>query len=214
MTKSFIYYHNNKEYEVKVTKERRRTITYRYKDGGFVVKATYLTTQKMIKDGLDKYFDRLTQENPHFTGFTNEYVYLLGHKIPLEEEGKINFTDGSSIIYESHEELEKKLRKWFLNYITIRHCHYEKVMGTYENRVKVRKMTSRYGSNVVSHKSITYSLILMHYQSDIIDTVIIHELAHCFEANHGPNFYKIIRKYCPNYKELQKYLKKGVYHHD
>ena len=112
------------------------------------------------------------------------------------------------------QKLEKKLKKWFLKYITYRHREYEKKMKTCMNKVRVRKMFTRYGSNSVGRKSITYSTILMHYSSDVIDSVIVHELAHCFEHNHGPNFYKIVRKYCPNYDDLHTRLKKGVYSND
>ena len=83
-----------------------------------------------------------------------------------------------------------------------------------ENKVRIRKMTTRYGSNSLSNKSITYSTILMHYQVDIIDSVIIHELAHCYVSNHSQEFYKIVYKFCPNYKKLHNNLKKGNYEND
>ncbi len=214
MTSSFVYTKDGVNYAVSLTTKRTRTIRYRYRDGGFVVTAPLLTSKATIIQGLDKFFDRLTKENPHCTGFGDDYVYLLGHKIAIQSEGKINFSDGSSIIYESHEELEKKLKKWFLKYITIRHRQIEKEMKTYENKVRVRKMYTRYGSNSITHKSITYSTILMHYDKAIIDSVIVHELAHCFQSNHGDKFYKIVYKYCPNYKELHKNLRKGNYQND
>ena len=39
-------------------------------------------------------------------------------------------------------------------------------------------MYTRYGSNSIGKKSITYSTILMHYSPDVIDSVIVHEIAH------------------------------------
>ena len=128
MTSSFIYTKDGKNYAVSLTTKRIKTIRYRYRDGGFVVTAPLFTDKKTIIAGLDKFYNRLTKENPHYSGFGDDYVYLLGRKIPLQSEGKINFTDGSSIIYESREELKKKLKKWFLKYITIRHRRYEKEM--------------------------------------------------------------------------------------
>ena len=79
-------------------------------------------------------------------------------------------------------------------------------MGAPHYQVKVRQMKSRYGSNNKSSKAITYSLVLLHYSPEIIDSVIIHELAHCFVYNHGDNFYKVVYKYCPNYDMLRKKL--------
>ena len=214
MVTNFVYTKNNESYPVKLTTKRIKSIRYRYRNGGFEVSAPYLTSKATIIQGIDKYFDRLTKENPHCSGLTEKYVYLLGKKIPLEQEGKINFSDGSSIIYHSQDELEKKLKKWFLKYMSIRHRNYEKIMKTYENKVRVRKMYTRYGSNSIGNKSITYSTILMHYSPSIIDSVIIHELVHCFIQDHSNKFYKLVYKYCPNYNYLHEKLRKGIYEDD
>lgn len=214
MVSSFIYVNGNNSHPVTLTRKRVRSIRYRYRDGGFIVTAPYTVTKATIVQGLDKFYNRLTNQNPHFSGLTDDYVYLLGKKIPLESEGKIKFSDGSFIIYESKEDLEKKLKKWFLNYITFYHRQYEKEMGSYQNKVRVRKMYTRYGSNSIHNKSITYSTILMHYSKDVIASVIVHEIAHCFETGHDEKFYKIVRKYCPNYDYLHNKLRKGIYSDD
>ena len=211
MVTTFNYTKDNKTYLVTLTTKRIHSIRYKYRDGGFVVSAPYLTSRETIIRGLDKFYDRLITENPHHSGSTDDYIYLLGKKISIQSEGKISFSDGSVLIYESKEELEKKLKKWFLKYITYRHKKYEKEMKTYENKVRVRKMYTRYGSNSIRNKSITYSTILMHFTPDVIDSVIVHELAHCFELGHDAKFYKIVRKYCPNYDYLYKKLRKGIY---
>lgn len=214
MVSTFTYVHDDKTYLVTLTTKRVRSIRYRYRDGGFNVTAPYLTSKQTIIKGLDKFYDRLTVENPHCSGQTDEYIYLLGKKIALQSEGKINFSDGSSLIYHNKEELDKKLKKWFLNYITYRHRIYEKKMNSFENKVRVRKMYTRYGSNSIGKKSITYSTILMHYTPDVIDSVIVHEIAHCFETGHDAKFYKIVHKYCPNYDFLHDKLRKGIYTDD
>ena len=214
MTSSFIYTHGDKTYTVYLTKKRIKSIRYRYRDGNFVVSAPYLTSKGTIIKGLDKFYDRLTNENPFHSGIKENYIYLLGKKIPISESGKMRFSDNSELIYKNKEELEKKLRKWFLEYISVRHRRYEKMMKSYENKVRVRKMFTRYGSNSIGKKSITYSSILMHYSPDVIDSVIVHELAHCFISNHSASFYKIVYKYCPNYDELYIRLRKGIYSND
>ena len=214
MVHTFTYTHEGKEFIVTLETKRVKAIRYRYRDGGFYITAPYLTDKSTVVKGLDKFYNRLIDNNPHYSGFKDDYIYLLGHKIPLESEGKIRFSDDTFITYKSKEELEKKLKKWFLKYITYRNRLYEKEMKTVTNTVRVRKMYTRYGSNSMSRHSITYSTILMHYSVDVIDSVIVHELAHCFVPNHGSKFYKIVYKYCPNYKELHDRLTKGVYQND
>ena len=214
MISTFIYTRDGKDYPVTLITKRMRSTRYRYRDGGIIITAPLLTSKNSVIKGLDKFFYRLTKENPFCSGQGEDYIYLLGKKYQASDSGYIPFNDGSKLTYKDRTELEKKLKKWFLKYITSRHRYYERIMKTYINTVRVRKMNTRYGSNSIGKKSITYSTILMHYSSDVIDSVIIHELAHCFVSNHGDNFYKIVYKYCPNYDYLHNRLKKGVYSND
>ena len=43
---------------------------------------------------------------------------------------------------------------------------------------------------------------------DVIDYVVVHELAHITEMNHSPQFWAIVEGVLPDYKELQVRLKK------
>ena len=47
----------------------------------------------------------------------------------------------------------------------------------------------------------------MLYPDDAIDYVVVHELAHIKYKNHGKNFYELIEKYMPDFRERQKLLK-------
>ena len=71
--------------------------------------------------------------------------------------------------------------------------------------------TKSFGSNSSRTHTLSFQINIMHYSEEIIETVVIHELAHEFERNHGKKFYNIVYKYCPRYKELQKKLKKGIH---
>ena len=110
------------------------------------------------------------------------------------------------ISFKDPDELLKKLRKYFLEYMHVRTVLLAERMKAPYYTVKVRQMRSRYGSNNRAKKTITYSLTLLHYSQKIIDSVIIHELAHCFVYDHGDNFYQIVYKYCPEYDVFRKKL--------
>jgi predicted metal-dependent hydrolase len=47
----------------------------------------------------------------------------------------------------------------------------------------------------------------MEYPDAAIDYVIVHELAHIRHKNHGRDFYALVAKYLPDYKERIKLLK-------
>ena len=41
----------------------------------------------------------------------------------------------------------------------------------------------------------------------MIDYVVVHEIAHIKEKNHGKNFWNLVGKYYPNYKSARVYLR-------
>lgn len=54
---------------------------------------------------------------------------------------------------------------------------------------------------------INLSTRLLFAPSDVIDYVIIHELAHLIEFNHSPRFWKIVKSVMSDYKAKEKWLK-------
>ena len=210
MNKEFIYQVDDKDYRVIVTYKRIRNIHFRFDGESFLVSAPRLVSLKQIKSGLDKYAKKLIKRSVKMNAETSEYIYILGKKIETNYPGYLAL-NSDLISYKDNKQLHTKLRKWFLNYLTHRTEFFEKVMGAPHYLIKLRQMKSRYGSNNKSTKTITYSLVLIHYSPEIIDSVIIHELAHCFAYNHGDNFYKVVYKYCPNYDILRKKLIKAEF---
>jgi predicted metal-dependent hydrolase len=47
----------------------------------------------------------------------------------------------------------------------------------------------------------------MEYPEEAVDLVVVHELCHIKEKNHGPRFYALLEQYLPDYKERKKLLK-------
>ena len=43
---------------------------------------------------------------------------------------------------------------------------------------------------------------------DKIDAIIVHELCHIIHPNHSKDFYNLVRKYIPNYDEINNGLRK------
>ena len=75
--------------------------------------------------------------------------------------------------------------------------------------VKVKDAKTRYGSCIPSKKALHFSSRLVMLPEKAIDAVIVHELCHIIHPNHSKNFYKLVEKYIPNYKEIDKYLKRN-----
>ncbi len=156
MQKEFIYLYKEKEYKVLVTYKRSRSISMRIKDGILKVNAPYLTSYKSISNVIDKYAYKLFEENSHNTGRGDDYIYILGIKIEITYPGYILFNDNQSIVYKDEADLDKKLKKWFLSLLVERTRYYENIMGLYENKIHLKNMVSRYGSNVYSKHSMQF----------------------------------------------------------
>jgi len=58
-----------------------------------------------------------------------------------------------------------------------------------------------------SKTNINLSTRLLFAPSDVVDYVIIHELAHLIEMNHSSRFWAIVEKAMPDYKVKEKWLK-------
>lgn len=200
----FAYTYNNKEYVVHVKKQYQRNIYFRYKEDGFYITAPYLTDKKTIINGLNKYAGKLLNQyvNSHSNySFENDFVYLLGEPVSLK-----------SLNIENLQELQKYLREKAGIFITELVRKHEEIMGISKPyKVAVRNTVRQFGSNSKHTHALSFQISLIHYSPEIIETVVIHELAHEFERNHGKNFYNIVYSYCPRYKELQRKLKKGIH---
>jgi predicted metal-dependent hydrolase len=79
-------------------------------------------------------------------------------------------------------------------------------MGVEPNAIKITAAKKRFGS-CSGKNSICFSLFLMAYPKEAVDYVVVHELAHIKEKNHGKNFYRFIASVMPDYKYRQSLLK-------
>lgn len=44
---------------------------------------------------------------------------------------------------------------------------------------------------------------------DKVDAIIVHELCHIIHPNHSKDFYDLVKKYIPNYDNIDKWLKEN-----
>lgn len=78
---------------------------------------------------------------------------------------------------------------------------------TYHN-VSIRNQKTRWGS--CSRKgNLNFNVKIALLPSHLADYIIVHELAHLKEMNHGPRFWKLVAQTFPEHKALRKELKKN-----
>ncbi len=81
-----------------------------------------------------------------------------------------------------------------------------KTTGLQPNKVRIRDIKYAWGS-CSKDRNITLNYKLISYSEDAIRYVIIHELCHIKHMNHSKEFWGLLEKYMPNYKEVKKEFK-------
>ncbi|MDO5850525.1 MAG: SprT family zinc-dependent metalloprotease [Methanobacteriaceae archaeon] len=82
------------------------------------------------------------------------------------------------------------------------------IVGRSPNEWRVKNMKTRWGSCNVYQKRIWLNLQLAKKDPICLEYVIIHELTHLYEANHGVRFKNYMDNFCPNWREIKKLLNK------
>lgn len=83
---------------------------------------------------------------------------------------------------------------------------YSSIMELYPTSIKINFAKTRFGSCSLKDR-INFSAYLMNYKIEAVEYVVVHELAHIKYHNHSKEFYLLIEKYMPDYKERIKMLK-------
>ena len=81
-----------------------------------------------------------------------------------------------------------------------------KQMGAAPARVRVNSAKTRWGS-CSAKKSINFSWRLITAPDDVIDYVVVHELAHLTQMNHSARFWAIVEGMLPDYRGRKAKLK-------
>ena len=92
------------------------------------------------------------------------------------------------------------------NYLPERTSFLAKKNGFKYSKVSVRNAKTRWGS-CSGANNISLNINLMRLPDYLIDYVILHELCHTVEKNHGKNFWFLLDKISGNAKGLDKELK-------
>ena len=207
------YIVDNIEYDVIITKKNNKNTYIRVKDDlKIYVTTSYFVTKSMVKDILDKNYDYLSKniERMKIKSEKDKEFYFLGVKydIIIIDSKKVEIMD-NRIYVKSMDSLnrwlKKEMKRLYSERLAIIYNMFEEDIP-YPN-LRLRKMTTRWG--VCNKKTITVTLNteLIKYNIRCLDYVIIHELSHLVYFNHSKDFWNLVNKYCPNYKEIKKELK-------
>jgi predicted metal-dependent hydrolase len=81
-------------------------------------------------------------------------------------------------------------------------------MGVTYGRISIREQKTRWGS-CSSAGNLNYNWRLIFAPEEIVDYIVVHELAHRLEMNHSKAFYYIVESVLPDYRKAQKWLREN-----
>ena len=157
---------------------------------------------------------------------SGESYDLLGKSLRLKVEANKEenvYTDGVYIFLKvkdkddfRHKEI--MMSKWLKQYQTAvfeellqeKYLLFEKYGVTYPT-LKIRNMTSRWGSCQTKKGIITLNSKLIEAPRNCIEYVILHELVHFIHPNHSRQFWDFVAMMMPDWKERKEELEKRIY---
>lgn len=162
-------------------------------------------------------FERHRERIPDRTFEAGETFPLLGteRELVIEPARSHTITDDEIRLRKSTVEqstvkqvLENVYRREARDHFTDRASHYAELIDVEYDQIQVRNQRTRWGSCSTTG-TISLNWRLMLAPSEIVDYVIIHELAHLRETNHDEEFWLLVAEYDPEYESHSAWLDKN-----
>jgi predicted metal-dependent hydrolase len=202
--------------EYNIEYKRIKRIYIRFKDGHFSINAPLLTSRKEIEKILLQSSNQLQKLKKRKSVIKldlslGSIIKLINTNYAIEYGIKEMVV--GEVIYLKQNDLkasfERIAKQLLLNYVKTATISYYDKMYLDKNypSILIKSVKSKLGHYHLAKHQIMINLSMVYNNSDLIDYVIVHELAHIQEFNHQPKFYSLIAKILPNYKQLEKLLK-------
>lgn len=174
------------EVKVNVIRSRRKSISMQIAGDELLVKAPQNMTDAQIREFLEKHRRWIDIHMKKAQESARE----------ADEAGRLTMEEIRELADRALKEIPPKVK------------HYAGLMGVTYGRITIRNQKSRWGS-CSSKGNLNFNCLLMLCPDEVIDSVVVHELAHRKEMNHSPRFYSEILKVYPDYDRWNRWLKEN-----
>ncbi|WKX02615.1 YgjP-like metallopeptidase domain-containing protein [Candidatus Mycoplasma mahonii] len=218
------FYIDKKIIYVEIERTINNNMYLKIKNNAIVVSANKMIRtsfiRKFVEEHIEKFVKHLDdKKKSELYSLVDNYIWISGVKLKITVltgfnkplavvEGKkfyIRSKNGTNS--ESIEVIKHFLKEDILKRVDIIQRIWEKNMEIPKHTSSASYKNSSWASNSLRKQNINYSSKLSHYNDEIINYVVIHELAHYKVPNHSSSFWNIVNQYEPNYKEIRDRLK-------
>lgn len=196
------------DYKIRINRRAKRISLTVKRDGSCVVTVPF--RRASIFQNL------LIKKAEYFVVSKKEWIEVQREKYrKLQEKIKIargyDGVDGTPGESQSASKLsEKELKSRTLEIVQDRLTHFNQFYNFSYKDVRVKKVSTRWGS-CSRRGNLNFSHKLALLLPEEIDYVVVHELCHLAEFNHGPNFWKLVERTIPNYLQIRKGMKVAMF---
>lgn len=208
----------------KLIRAKRRTIALIIeRDGSLTVRAPKRATLRDIEGFIHEKKDWIIRsrekmkaivEPPQKQYMDGETFLFLGQDYELRlvppQRPALKFDGGFTLGISARERGERMFTQWYktqaMNIFSERVNHFAALRGFSPKQVKVNSAKTRWGS-CSSNGTINFTWRLVMAPLEVIDYVVLHELAHLKIKDHSPRFWKLVETLCPSFKRQRKWLK-------
>ena len=155
-----------------------------------------------------------------YSKIKNIYIQIKNGQVIIKAPKRVSKKEIEKLIEQKAEWIKKSLEKEkqkqskqalytkeeFKQIVTSNAKELINETGLIPNKITIKEIKYAWGS-CSSKKNITINLELIKYSSKAIRYVILHELCHIKHMNHSKEFWKLVEKYMPEYKKIQKEFK-------
>lgn len=160
-------------------------------------------------------YERYRKEMPERRFKEGEHFPIRGTKRPvkLRQIPDSTVTEDAILLSKSRvadsslqDELEHLYREEARRYFTDRADHFCETMGASYGQIQIRNQKTRWGSYSPRTGTLSLNFRLLMAPPEVIDYVIVHELAHEEHPNHGARFWRLVAEHVPEYQERSEWL--------
>ncbi len=208
-----------------IIRSKRKTIALIVKpDGSLVVRAPLRASEASIREFVESNAKWIEKKQAEALAFlrpapkryaAGELFTYLGSVYPLEivkGQKKPLLLDGQFKLAEAAQgnarlAFEHWYRTQAKQILTERVRLYAGQYGFQYRKIGITSARTRWGS-CSADGSLNFSWRLVMAPAEVVDYVVVHELAHTVFHNHSRRFWKRVEKIMPDYKERRKWLRK------
>ena len=209
-----IFNDGTNEYNIIINRKNNKNTYLRIDNElNIVINTNYFTTKSRLKKFINDNYESIVKmiESQKRKNQKKQEFFYLGNKYEIIFD--LKYKDIQIYDDKIFAPNEKKLNKWYKD--TMKNLFLERLELNYDKfeedipfpKLKIREMKTRWGVCNIKTKTITLNSLLLKESIDKLDYVIIHELSHLIHFNHSKNFWELVSKYCPNYKQIRNELK-------